>query len=63
MATITKIKAEQLRRPDTPEGLDPSGLRRDLQKWVTGINDMLTEENILLSGSRLNRFLFLNIRA
>ena len=55
MATITEIKAEQLRRPDTPEGLILQGCGGDLQEWVTGINDMLTEENILLDGSRLDR--------
>ena len=27
----------------------------DLQEWVTGINDMLTEENILLDGSRFEQ--------
>ena len=52
MATITEIKAEQLRRPDTPEGLILQGCGGDLQEWVTGINDMLAEENILLNGSR-----------
>ena len=52
MATITEIKAEQLRRPDTPEGLILQGCGGDLQEWATGINDMLAEENILLNGSR-----------
>ena len=54
MATITEIKAEQLRRPDTPEGLILQGCGGDLQEWATGINDMLAEENILLNGSRLS---------
>ena len=52
MATITEIKAEQLRRPNTPEGLILQGCGGDLQEWATGINDMLAEENILLNGSR-----------
>lgn len=61
MATITKIKAEQLRRPDTPEGLILQGCGGDLQEWITGINDMLTEENILLNGSRFEKaFVFQN---
>ncbi len=61
MATITKIKAEQLRRPDTPEGLILQGCGGDLQEWVTGINDMLTEGNILLNGSRFEKaFVFQN---
>ena len=55
MATITEIKAEQLRRPNTPEGLILQGCGGDLQEWVTGINDMLTEENILLDGSRFEQ--------
>ena len=61
MATITKIKAEQLRRPDTPEGLILQGCGGDLQEWGTGINDMLTEGNILLNGSRFEKaFVFQN---
>ncbi len=61
MATITKIKAEQLRRPDTPEGLILQGCGGGLQEWVTGINDMLTEGNILLNGSRFEKaFVFQN---
>ena len=61
MATITEIKAEQLRRPDTPEGLILQGCGGDLQEWVTGINDMLTEGNILLNGSRFEKaFVFQN---
>lgn len=61
MATITKIKAEQLRHPDTPEGLILQGCGGDLQEWVTGINDMLTEGNILLNGSRFEKaFVFQN---
>ena len=55
MATITEIKAGQLRHPDTPEGLLLQGCGGDLQEWVTGINDMLTGENILLDGSRFEQ--------
>lgn len=55
MATITEIKAGQLRHSDTPEGLILQGCGGDLQEWVTDINDMLTEENILLDGSRFEQ--------
>ena len=55
MATITEIKAEQLRCPDTPEGLILQGCGGNLQEWMTGINDMLAEENILLDGSRFEQ--------
>ena len=55
MATITEIKAEQLRRPDTPKGLILQGCGGDLQEWVTGINDLLTEENIPLDESRFEQ--------
>ena len=54
MATITEIKAEQLRRPDTPEGLILQGCGGSLDEWVDGINDMLTEDGILLNGTRFH---------
>ena len=47
MATITEIKAEQLRRPDTPEGLILQGCGK-IFCWT---------------GAGLNRLPFLNIRA
>ena len=39
MATITEIKAEQLRHSDTPEGLILQAAAGIWQEWVTGIND------------------------
>ncbi len=53
MATITEIKAEQLRHSDTPEGLTLQGCGGDLDEWVKGINDELTKEGILLDGTRI----------
>ena len=55
MATITEIKAEQLRHIKDSDGLVLQGCGGDLQEWVTGINDMLTKENILLDESRFEQ--------
>ena len=49
MKTIT---TEDLRRMNGTEGLILQGCGGDLQEWVDGINEMLTEEKILLDGSR-----------
>lgn len=51
--SVTKISTEQLRRKNNEEGLVLEGCGGDLNDWVTGINDMLTEEGILLDGSRM----------
>ena len=51
--SITMITPEQLRRKNNEEGLVLEGCGGDLQDWVTGINDMLTKEGILLDGSRM----------
>ena len=49
MKTIT---TEDLRRMNGTEGLILQGCGGDLQEWVDGLNEMLTEEKILLDGSR-----------
>lgn len=50
--SITHIKPEALRHMDGKEGLILMGCGGDLQEWLDGINDMLTNENILLNGSK-----------
>ena len=52
MAVIKQITTEDLRRMDGQEGLILQGCGGGLQEWVDGINDILTEEGILLDGSR-----------
>lgn len=53
--SITSINAEQLRRMDDSEGLVIQGCGGDLQEWLDGINDMLTESGILPNGSRFEK--------
>ena len=48
---INKIAAEDLRRMEDKEGLILQGCGGDPKEWVDGINQMLTEEGILLEGT------------
>lgn len=41
--SIIRIEAQKLRRMENNEGLVIQGCGGDLQEWVDGINDMLTE--------------------
>ena len=50
--SITPISAERLRRMHNSEGLIIQGYGGDLQEWVDGINEMLTEAGILENGSK-----------
>lgn len=52
MAEIKRITTEDLRHMDGQEGLILQGCGGDLQEWVDGINDLLTEAGILLDGSQ-----------
>ena len=52
--SVTTIREEELRCMKGEEGLVLQGCGGDLDEWVTGINDMLTEEGILLEGTRIN---------
>ena len=52
MAEIKRITTEDLRHMDGQEGLILQGCGGDLQEWVDGINDLLTEVGILLDGSQ-----------
>ncbi len=51
--TIKQITAQDLRYMKGQEGLILQGCGGPLEDWVKGINDMLTEEKILLNGSRI----------
>lgn len=48
---INKISAEDLRRMGDKEGLILQGCGGDPKEWVAGINQMFTEEGILLEGT------------
>ncbi len=51
--SITKITAQQLRTMKDKQGLVLQGCGGDLDQWVNGINDMLTEDGILQDGNRI----------
>lgn len=53
--SIKNITAEDLRHMGNTEGLIIQGCGGDLQEWVDGINEMLTEEGILRNGSRFTK--------
>lgn len=44
---IKNISLHELRKMNSSEGLILQGCGGDLQEWVDGINDMLTESEIL----------------
>lgn len=49
---IQEKTAEDLRHMTNEEGLILQGCGGDLQEWVDGINDLLTQEGILLNGTK-----------
>ena len=56
---MKQISTDELRRMEGREGLVLQGCGGDLQEWVDGINNMFTEQGILLNGSRFeNVFTF-----
>lgn len=50
--SIKIITAEDLCRMDGKEGLILQGCGGELQEWLDGINDMFTEEKLLLNGTK-----------
>lgn len=52
--SIKQISTNELRRMDGAEGLILQGCGGDPQEWVDGINDLLTEEGILLDGTKFH---------
>lgn len=52
---IKSISLDELRKMQDTEGLVLQGCGGDLQEWVNGINDMLTESGILQNGSKFER--------
>ena len=52
---IDDISLHELRKMNDCEGLVMQGCGGDLQEWVNGINDMLTESGILQNGSKFEK--------
>ena len=50
--SINHIAAEDLRRMEGKEGLILQGCGGDLQEWLAGINEMLTDAGILKNGTK-----------
>lgn len=47
-----RITTDELRRMTNQEGLILQGCGGDAQEWVDGINELLTQEGILLEGTK-----------
>ena len=52
---IKNVSLHELRKMNNSEGLVLQGCGGDLQEWVDGINDMLTESEILQNESRFEK--------
>ncbi len=50
--SIKHIAADELRRMKGKEGLVLQGCGGEPQEWLDGINGLLTDEGILLNGSK-----------
>ena len=55
---MRKISVQELRHMKDKEGLVLQGCGGDLQEWENGINDILTDQNILLNGTRFKNVMF-----
>lgn len=51
--SVQEISKDRLRRMENQEGLILQGCGGDLQEWVDGINEILTEEGILKKGGQV----------
>ena len=49
---MRNVSIQELRHMKDKEGLVLQGCGGDLQEWENGINDILTDQNILLNGTR-----------
>ena len=54
MRNINIVTTDELREMRGSEGLILQGCGGDLTEWVDGINEMLTQEDILLEGTKFN---------
>ena len=59
--SIERITTEDLRRMEGQEVLILQGCDGDLEEWMEGINEMLTQSGILLE-QKLNIYLHLSMK-
>ena len=59
--SIERITTEDLRRMEGQEGLILQGCDGDLEEWMEGINEMLTQSGILLE-QNLSIYLHLSMK-
>lgn len=59
--SIERITTEDLRRMEGQEGWILQGCDGDLEEWMEGINEMLTQSGILLE-QNLNIYLHLSMK-
>ena len=52
---IENITTDELRKMSDKEGLILQGCGGDLQEWIDGVNEMLTESGILLNGTKFEK--------
>lgn len=52
---IENITTDELRKMGDKEGLILQGCGGDLQEWIDGVNEMLTENEILLNGTKFEK--------
>ena len=55
---MRKVSIQELRHMKDKEGLVLQGCGGDLQEWENGVNDILTDQNILLNGTRFKNVMF-----
>lgn len=53
--SIEIVTTEDLRKMNGKEGLILQGCGGDLQEWIDGVNEMLTENGILLNGTKFEK--------
>ncbi len=56
---IKSVSLYDLRKMNNSEGLVLQGCGGDLQEWVDGINEMLTESGILQNESRFEKMMII----
>ena len=55
---MRNVSIKELRCMKDKEGLVIQGCGGDLQEWENGVNDILTDQNILLNGTRFKNVMF-----
>ena len=50
--SIKTVSIDEVRRMNGSQGIVLQGCGGDLQEWLDGFNDLMTEQGILLNGSR-----------